>query len=237
MIAPLRQKSPGLNDYAKLEPPKAALSSKTDLKYEMEAKTVLYFDAYFNHLVQKMINRTISIILHSALCFLLFLSFTGSVKASEPATLSVKSSAIADGTSIAKKYTGDGEDFSPPLSWSKGPANTKSYAISCEDPDAPVGTWWHWIIFNLSPNTTSLAENVPKVALLQNGASQGLNDFGKYGYNGPAPPGGKVHHYLFKVVALDTTLSLKKNADKNAYEQAIKGHVLARGELTGTYKR
>jgi Raf kinase inhibitor-like YbhB/YbcL family protein len=151
--------------------------------------------------------------------------------------LAVTSTAIKEGASIDKKYTEDGADFSPPLAWSKGPAGTKCYAISCEDPDAPMGTWWHWIIFNISPSTQVLGENVPKVPALAGGVEQGSNDFRKIGYNGPAPPPGKVHHYLFKVVALDTLLNFKGVIRKEAYADAIKGHVLAEGQLTGVYKR
>ena len=153
------------------------------------------------------------------------------------AKLNVQSSAIKDGAVVPKKHTGDGEDNSPALAWSAGPAGTKSYALTCEDPDAPGGTWWHWILFNISPETQQLGEKVPKVAKLAQGVTQGNNDFGKPGYNGPAPPPGKLHHYQFKVVALDTVLSLPPGCNKEAYKQAIKGHVLAEGQVVGTYQR
>lgn len=151
--------------------------------------------------------------------------------------LSVTSTAFKSGACVPKKYTGDGQDFSPPIAWSKGPVSTKSYAISCLDPDAPVGTWWHWIIFNINPKTQQFYENIPKTSKLAEGICQGLNDFQKPGYNGPAPPPGTLHHYHFKVIALDCLLKLAPSANKDAYTNAIKGHVLAEGELVGTYKR
>lgn len=154
-----------------------------------------------------------------------------------PKALTVTSSAISEGATLPKKYTGDGADVSPPLSWSAGPSGTKSYALSCEDPDAPWGTWWHWIMFNIAPETRQVSENVPKVAALAQGVWQGQNDFHKPGYNGPAPPAGKLHHYQFKVMALDTMLTLSADSNKDAFKKALKGHVLAEGQLTGVYKR
>ena len=151
--------------------------------------------------------------------------------------LAVTSAAIKEGATIDKKFTGDGIDVSPPLSWSKGPPGTKSYAVSCEDPDAPVGTWWHWILVNVKPDTQQIEENVSKVPVLAGGVAQGMNDFHKVGYNGPSPPPGKEHHYHFKVKALDTVLNLKTNSGKEAFTQAVKGHVLAEGELIAVYKR
>jgi Raf kinase inhibitor-like YbhB/YbcL family protein len=153
------------------------------------------------------------------------------------APLSLKSSAISEGAAVPKKYTGDGADVSPPLAWSTGPSGTKCYALSCEDPDAPSGTWWHWIIFNISPETTQLGENLAKTPTLAQGVLQGSNDFHKPGYNGPAPPAGKLHHYQFKVMALDSMLSLKADCNKDAFKKALKGHVLAEGQLTGVYQR
>lgn len=170
--------------------------------------------------------------------FFLFISSSASpVPMFAADSLRVTSSAFSQNSSIPKKYTGDGDDVSPPLSWTAGPPKTKSYALSCEDPDAPSGTWWHWILFNMSPGTTVLGEAVPKVAQMAQGVGQGANDFHKPGYNGPAPPAGKVHHYNFKVRALDTMLTIRPNCSKEAYEAAIKGHVLAEGQLTGVYQR
>lgn len=179
--------------------------------------------------MKKMSNWLLSTILLSSM------SFYCSANAAQ--RLAVTSSVLKEGATIDKKYTGDGADVSPPLAWSKGPAGTKSYAITCEDPDAPMGTWWHWILFNLKPDTQSLGENVPKVPTLAGGVGQSSNDFRKLGYNGPAPPPGKLHHYLFKVKALDTVLSLKPKSGKQEFSEAIKSHVLAEGQLTGVYKR
>jgi Raf kinase inhibitor-like YbhB/YbcL family protein len=167
----------------------------------------------------------------------LVLCQTASAPAIAAQALNVTSSAITQGATVPKKYTGDGADMSPPLAWSAGPAGTKSYALSCEDPDAPSGTWWHWILFNMSPKTQQLGESVPKAATLAQGVIQGANDFHKPGYNGPAPPAGKLHHYNFKIMALDTVLSLGANCSKEAFKSAIKGHVLAEGQLTGVYQR
>ena len=120
--------------------------------------------------------------------------------------LTIRSSAFAHGGMIPKKFTCDGADISPSLSWSKGPEETKSYALISDDPDAPMGTWVHWVIYNLPASVKELTENVPKTGQLDNGALQGKNDFGNFGYGGPCPPGG-THRYYFKVYALDITIN------------------------------
>jgi len=155
----------------------------------------------------------------------------------KPAKLSVSSSAFVEGASVPKPYTGDGKDVSPALSWSGVPASAKALALSVEDPDAPGGTWFHWIIFNIPTSEKGLKENVAKTPVLPNGAVQGRNDFDQAGYNGPAPPKGPLHHYQFKLVALDAKLSLKPSCSKDEYYKAIKGHIVASGMLTGTYVR
>lgn len=163
---------------------------------------------------------------------------TSSAALAEPAgTLTVTSSAFKEGDTIPKKFTGDGADISPPFAWAAGPVGTKSYALSCEDPDAPGGTWWHWILFNVAPETNQLGESISKSGEVKGVGLQGLNDFHKDGYNGPAPPAGKLHHYHFKIMALDTMLSLGPHAAKVAFIKAVKGHVLAEGQITGVYKR
>jgi len=151
--------------------------------------------------------------------------------------LVVMSSAFLMNETIPVKYTGMGKDISPPLSWSGTPAGTKSIAIICDDPDAPMGTWVHWVLFNLPPDTTKLEEGIPTKPTLSNGAIQGINDFRKNGYGGPMPPPGKPHRYIFKVYALDTKLSLDSKAKKADLEAAMEGHILARGELVGIFKR
>jgi Raf kinase inhibitor-like YbhB/YbcL family protein len=139
--------------------------------------------------------------------------------------------------SIPKRYTGDGEDQSPPLHWSEPPSETKSIALICDDPDAPRGAWVHWVLFNLPAKVRELHEGVATTKTLDNGASQGKNDFGKIGYGGPAPPKGASHRYFFKLYALDVALDLAVGATKAQLEAAMKGHVLAHGQLMGTYQR
>ena len=152
-------------------------------------------------------------------------------------TIELTSTAFQKSETIPKQYTGDGVDQSPPLRWSEPPAGTKSLALICDDPDAPRGTWVHWVLFNLPPQTRELEESVPTTAALPSGAKQGKNDFGNIGYGGPAPPKGKPHRYFFKLYALDVTLDLPSGATKAQLEAAMKGHILAEGQLMGTYKR
>jgi Raf kinase inhibitor-like YbhB/YbcL family protein len=151
--------------------------------------------------------------------------------------LNVQSPDFASGALIPTKFSGDGKDISPSLNWTKPPAQTKSFAVTCTDPDAPRGTWWHWIIFNLAPETLQLKEGQGKGSSLAGGVSQGTNDFGNTGYNGPAPPKGPIHHYHFTVYALDTTLALKPACSKAELTAALNGHVLASGEYIGTFVR
>lgn len=153
-------------------------------------------------------------------------------------TLQVTSSAFAAGGTIPRKYTADGPDVSPALAWGDVPAETKSFALICDDPDAPRGgTWVHWVIWGLPAETRALAENVPNDATLPSGAKQGKNDFGRLGYGGPAPPRGPAHRYFFKLYALDSVPDLKPGATKADLERAMNGHVLAQGELMGKYGR
>jgi hypothetical protein len=151
--------------------------------------------------------------------------------------IQITSTAFAEGKPIPTKYTGDGNDVSPPLQWTNAPANTKSFALISDDPDAPVGTWVHWVLYDLPPATTTLAEDTPKSQFLPNGAKQGLNDFRRLGYGGPSPPPGKPHRYFFKLYALDTVLDLKPGVTKKDLLKAMEGHVLAEGQLMGTYQR
>ncbi len=149
--------------------------------------------------------------------------------------LTVLSAAFLAGAAIPRAHAYGGG--SPPLSWSAVPAGTKSIAILCDDPDAPAGDWVHWVLFNLPPDTRKLDAGVPKAARWPNGAVQGTNDFGDTGYDGPSPPPGRPHRYFFKVYALDTTLALDSRAQKKDVLRAMKGHVLAEGQLMGTYRR
>jgi Raf kinase inhibitor-like YbhB/YbcL family protein len=137
---------------------------------------------------------------------------------------------------IPAKYTCDGDDISPPLQWEAVPEGTKSIALISDDPDAPVGTWVHWVLFNLPPDTRELAESIPPDKTLPNGAKQGTTDFGRIGYGGPCPPSG-THRYFFKIYALDTELDLQADARKRDLLKAMEGHILAEGQLIGKYKR
>ncbi len=150
--------------------------------------------------------------------------------------IEVKSSAFQDGAMIPKLYTCDGKDISPPLFWSGVPAEAKSLTLIMDDPDAPRGTWVHWVLFNIPPNTKSLEENLPRTQSLPNGAKHGNNSWPKLGYGGPCPPGG-THRYYFKVYALDTLLPLNTGATKAQLLKAMEGHILAEGQLMGKYTR
>ncbi len=151
--------------------------------------------------------------------------------------IQLTSAAFADGQPIPVKYTADALDISPPLAWSNAPAGAKSFALIADDPDAPAGTWVHWVIYDLPPTTVSLAVDQLKVAQFKNGAKQGLNDFKKTGYNGPAPPPGKAHRYYFKLYALDVLTGLAPGATKADLLKAMDGHVLGEGKLMGTFQR
>ena len=150
--------------------------------------------------------------------------------------IKITSSAFEDGGLIPAKYTCDGADISPPLQWDAVPESTKSIALICDDPDAPMGTWVHWVIFGLPADIRELAEDVPPDKTLPNGARQGTSDFGRIGYGGPCPPSG-THRYFFKIYALDRELDLPAGARKRDLLKAVEGHILGQGELVGKYKR
>ena len=150
--------------------------------------------------------------------------------------MEIRSSAFNEGGIIPRKYTCDNIDISPPLEWSQVPDGTKTFALICDDPDAPMGTWVHWVLFNLPENVLELPENVLKLEVLKNGARQGKNDFGKIGYGGPCPPSG-THRYYFKIYALDKKLDTKPGITKKELLKAMEGHMLAEGQLMGRYKR
>lgn len=151
--------------------------------------------------------------------------------------ISISSNAFKEGDFIPAEYSCEGKDISPALSWEGIPDGTESIALIVEDPDAPMGTFVHWVLYNIPPEKTSLPEAVPKDETLSDGSMQGRNDFGRIGYNGPCPPPGKPHRYYFRIYALDTKLDLLPGASKAEVEKAMKGHVLAKGELMGRYSR
>ena len=151
--------------------------------------------------------------------------------------IALGSSAFETGATIPRKYTCDGENVSPPLRWSSVPTATKVLALIADDPDAPGGTWSHWVIYDLPPNATALGENMPKTESLTNGAKQGVNDFQQVGYGGPCPPSGPAHRYFFRLYALDRILELKPKANRQQLLAAIQGHSVGEAELVGRYQR
>jgi len=152
-------------------------------------------------------------------------------------TLSLSSTAFKEGDKIPVKYTCDGQDISPPLVWGEPPQLTQAFALIVDDPDAPGGVFTHWVLFNLPANVHQLGEDIPAQERLENGGLQGKNDFGRIGYGGPCPPRGSVHRYRFTICALDKPLDLKPGASKKQLLDTMKGHILAQGQLIGTYQR
>ncbi|MDP2767105.1 MAG: YbhB/YbcL family Raf kinase inhibitor-like protein [Candidatus Methanoperedens sp.] len=150
--------------------------------------------------------------------------------------ITVSAEAFREGETIPAEYTCDGKDVSPSLSWKGIPANAKSIALIMDDPDAPGGTFVHWVLFNIPANTQKLPKGIPGNQTLGDGSRHGATDFGRVSYGGPCPPRG-THRYYFKMYALDTMLDLKPGASKKQLENAMKGHILAQGELMGKYER
>jgi len=142
-----------------------------------------------------------------------------------------------EGQDIPRKYTCDGEDVSPQVKWSGQPSNTKSFVLIMDDPDAPVGTFTHWIVYDIPASQTSLQENFPKRSEVRS-IKQGINDFGRVGYGGPCPPRGHTHKYYIKVYALDVeSLGLRPGATRREVESKMQGHVIGQGQTMGRYGR
>jgi Raf kinase inhibitor-like YbhB/YbcL family protein len=159
----------------------------------------------------------------------------------ERPTIRLKSAAFDDQGQVPRNHTCDGEDLSPPLAWAGVPEEARSLVLICEDPDAPMGTWSHWVLYDLPPTLRELRGGMPKEASVTVGAGgevarQGTNDFGKIGYGGPCPPGG-THHYVFQLYALDAQPQIVDGARRADVLKAIQGHVLASGKLVGKYGR
>jgi Raf kinase inhibitor-like YbhB/YbcL family protein len=146
-------------------------------------------------------------------------------------TMQLTSSAFADNAQIPIKYSYKNENISPPLSWSNAPPDTETFAIIVDDPDAPVGDWSHWVIFNIPSNVTHLSEGIPR-----NYSNQGTNDFKKRGYDGPSPPSG-THRYIFHLYALDTKLNLNSSTTKQDLLEAMEDHILAEAKLIGKFSK
>jgi len=167
----------------------------------------------------------------------LILALLGANAHPAQAQLSLTSPAIAPGAAIADEYACDGADRSPALAWSGAPESTKSFALIVDDPDAPRGTFIHWLAYNIPASETSLPAGVPQTAEIAGGGTNGINGFGHIGYNGPCPPPGKMHHYHFRLFALDSTLMPGDKPDADAVRSAMSGHVVANSELVGTFQR
>jgi Raf kinase inhibitor-like YbhB/YbcL family protein len=144
---------------------------------------------------------------------------------------------FANGANIPRAFTCEGEDRSPALEWTDAPPGTKTFTLIADDPDAPVGTWVHWVIYNIPGSAHALAGGVEKKKQLADGSRQGRNDFRKIGYNGPCPPPGKAHRYFFKLYALSAELTLAAGTGKSEVERAMGGHILGHAEWMGRYQR
>jgi Raf kinase inhibitor-like YbhB/YbcL family protein len=156
---------------------------------------------------------------------------------SETKKLALSSPAFRDGEVVPVRHTCDGDDLSPALAWTGVPVETRTFALVCDDPDAPRGTWVHWVLWNLPADAVELGEGVPPRPELPSGARQGRNDGGDIGYAGPCPPPGKPHRYFFRLYALDTALGLAPGTTRSELDTAMEGHILARGTIMGTYER
>lgn len=192
-----------------------------------------------NNCRQQYIFRILALLTALCLAFMLLASCGAGEQPPEEGkmALSITSTAFREGDKIPDKYTCQGQDVSPPLAWSEPPGGTRSFALIMDDPDAPGGTFTHWVIFNIPSNSRGLSEAVPAEDQLSDGTVQGRNDFARIGYGGPCPPPGRAHRYKFTLYALDQSLELKAGASKKQVLDAIRGHALAQGELTGMYQR
>ncbi len=159
------------------------------------------------------------------------------IEAPRGVAVPLTSDVFAAGEAIPVRYTCDGDDLSPSLTWGELPAGTESLALIMDDPDAPLGTWVHWVAYNLPAGLASLPEGIPAGETLPLGGVQGVNSWKALGYGGPCPPGGSEHRYVFTLYALDTTLDLEPGADKGVLLRAMEGHILGQGELVGRYGR
>lgn len=162
---------------------------------------------------------------------------TGSQSGRRTMSFVLETKAFAKGGDIPSTYTCSGEDVSPALSWSGAPSATKGFALIVEDPDAPSGTFTHWLVYDLPAEVHQLKENVSKTDDLSGGGRQGRNDFRRVGYGGPCPPPGKPHRYFFKLFALNSALNFPAGASRRELDSALRGHVLAEAELMGKFGR
>lgn len=151
--------------------------------------------------------------------------------------ITISAEAFKNGETIPDEYTCEGNDISPALSFDVIPDKSVSLALIMDDPDAPGGTFVHWLLFNISPKTRYLSKGIPKTETLSDFSRQGVTDFGEIGYGGPCPPPGKPHRYFFRIYALDKILELMPGASRTQIDNAMKDHIIAKGELMGIYRR
>jgi Raf kinase inhibitor-like YbhB/YbcL family protein len=181
------------------------------------------------------------VVLSATLCLTMVLFSGCGARELEPEeekmALTLSSPVFQEGERIPTKYTCEGDDLSPALTWAEPPKETQSFALIMDDPDAPGGTFTHWVLFNLPANDRELPEAVPTQGQLPNGALQGKNDFGRLGYGGPCPPPGRPHRYQFALYALSQLLDLKAGVSNRQAIDAMRGHILAQGRLVGVYQR
>lgn len=149
----------------------------------------------------------------------------------------IRTSFFDNGSFIPANFTCDGANISPSLSWQGAPLGTKTFAIICDDPDAPSKIWSHWVVFNIPANVESLPQSIPPTETFENGIIQGFNDFHTTGYSGPCPPKGPAHRYYFRIYALDNEVLLSQYATREQVLEAIRGHILAEAFTYGTYSR
>ncbi|HSO11308.1 MAG TPA: YbhB/YbcL family Raf kinase inhibitor-like protein [Anaerolineales bacterium] len=163
-------------------------------------------------------------------------TITDPLEMEETMSIELTSNAFKQGQPIPEKYSCKGEDVSPALAWGEPPTGTQSFALIMDDPDAPVGTWDHWILFNIPASARGLPESFPANETHPDGSMSGKNSWGRMGYGGPCPPGG-THRYFFRLYALDEMLAISAGASKGELEKAMVGHILAHGELMGTFTK
>jgi len=175
--------------------------------------------------------RNVSVLFLSIIVLFFFVSNVKSKEIKEMSALKISSPVFENNGNIPAKYTCTGKDVNPPLLIENVPAKAKSLALIVDDPDAPAGTWVHWVMWNISPGTGEIKENsVPA------GAMQGLNDFRRHDYGGPCPPSG-THRYFFKLYAVDTVLNLNPNSRKTDIEKAMQGHIIGQAQIVGLYRK
>lgn len=188
----------------------------------------------------KLLNKYTAIFLSGIfITLLLHLNIEVSAeKGGEPMSFTIKSTAFKEGGTIPRQYACDGTDISPQLSWEGAPAGTRSFTLIMDDPDAPMGTFNHWVLYDLPGDTKELSEGIPKEPTLPNGAKQGITSFRRIGYGGPCPPKGPAHRYFFTIYALDVpTLGPGPRASKDEVETKMQGHIIGKAVIMGKYSR